>query len=254
MKKNQKKSIAILAFGLIGLIGTYNALMINSDSQLSAKDAKHFKRLDEMNGVVKAGRSLAVTTEWHKVEKSQTVKEIAPALAQKTAASVEQNITAPEATINDTLNLQLVEVANPKKWQQGVKAGEFNGSLATNNGIIESLNVALPEGMNVEISFSEMTGNVFEYDLNGEVYSGMMYQVDQNSYMVSMTNGPLEGTRLRFNGEAVDGQNQAELAQSYLAENHNIEIGNFDEEAPAPAIEVASETTVSSVEAASFQF
>lgn len=253
MKKNQKKSIAILAFGLIGLIGTYNALMINSESHLSAKDAKHFKRLDEMYGVVKAGRSLAVTTEWHKVEK-QAVKEIAPVVAQTKTASAEVKATENEATINDVLNLQLVEVVNPKKWQQGVKAGEFNGSLATNNGIIESLNVALPEGMNVEISFSEMTGNVFEYDLNGEVYSGMMYQIDQNSYMVSMTNGPLEGTRLRFNGETVDSQNQVELAQSYLAENHNVEIGNFGDHAISSEMEVAVETTTSNVETASFNF
>jgi len=38
---------------------------------------------------------------------------------------------------------------------------------------------------------------VFEYDINGEIYSGMMYQVDQKSYMVALTNSPLEGTRLR---------------------------------------------------------
>ena len=254
MKKNQKKSITIIALGLMCLVGTYNAIMINSESHLSAKDAKHFKRLDEMLGVVKAGRSLAVTTEWHKVEKKEVPKAAAIVAAPKAEIKAEAEVTASQATINESLNLQLVEVINPKKWQQGVKAGDFSGSLATNNGIIESLNVALPEGMNVEISFSEMTGNVFDYDLNGEVYSGMLYQVDQNSYMVSMTNGPLEGTRMRFNSEAVDNQSQVEQAQSYLAENHNVEIGNFGEEVPAPAMEVATETTISSVEAASFQF
>jgi hypothetical protein len=72
--------------------------------------------------------------------------------------------------------------------------------------------------MKIEISFSEMTGNTFEYDLNGQIYSGLMYQVDQNSYMITLTNGPLEGTRLRFAGESTDAQSQQEQTQAYLAE------------------------------------
>jgi hypothetical protein len=141
----------------------------------------------------------------------------------------------------------LVEVINPKKWEKGVKASDFGGSIATNNGIIESLSANLPENMNIEISFSEMTGNVFEYDLNGKVYSAMMYQVDQSSYMVTMTNGPLEGTRMRFAGEAAD-------TNTYLAETHNIEVGAFGEEMDAVQPEVEAETSIQTAEAASFNF
>jgi hypothetical protein len=63
--------------------------------------------------------------------------------------------------------------------------------------VIENLIVSLPQGEGITVSFSELAGNVFEYDINGEIYSGMMYQVDQKSYMVALTNSPLEGTRLR---------------------------------------------------------
>lgn len=76
-----------------------------------------------------------------------------------------------------------------------------------------------------------MSGNVFEYDLNGELYSGMMYQVDQNAYMVTLTNGPLEGTRLRFS--SVDPVVEQQDNQVKLAEN-NVEIGSFGSAQPAP--------------------
>jgi hypothetical protein len=70
--------------------------------------------------------------------------------------------------------------------------------------------VSLPNGEGLDVSFSEMTGNVFEYDVDGEVYSGMMYQVDQHAYMVTLTNGPLEGTRLRFSStQSLEDQPQA---------------------------------------------
>ena len=66
--------------------------------------------------------------------------------------------------------------------------------------------------------------NVFEYDVNGEVYSGMMYQVDQNAYMVTLTNGPLEGTRLRFSAQ--QSAEEQQQIQDNLAQN-NVDIGEF---------------------------
>lgn len=241
MKKNNNKNIAIFAFSLLAMIGTYNAVVINTGSHLT-DNTKSFNR---MFGVVTEGRTPAVNTQWTKLSKIDTavVKS-----ASKTVTSVTEE-AASIATIQDSLDLKLVEVINAKKWEKGVKAAEFSGSIATNGGIIESLNASLPEGMNIEIAFSEMTGNTFEYDLNGEVFTGMMYQVDQGSYMVTMTNGPLEGTRLRFAGDV-----PAEQAQAYLAETHNVEVGSFGEEV-APQAEVSSEEApTQTAETASFNF
>src|SRR5690606_5377797 len=78
-----------------------------------------------------------------------------------------------EAAVKEDLNLSLTGVINPKKWQQGLNNTQFSGSLTTNQGVIETLEASLPNGEGVSVSFSEMTGNVFEYDLNGELYSGM---------------------------------------------------------------------------------
>src|SRR5690606_11973779 len=100
-----------------------------------------------------------------------------------------------EAAVQEELTLSLSGVSNPKKYPQGLTNEKFNGNLTTNAGVIESLNVSLPNDEGLSISFSEMNGNVFEYDFQGELYSGMMYQDAPNSYVVSLTNGPLEGTR-----------------------------------------------------------
>ncbi len=247
MKNNQKKNLTLIALGFIALVGTYNAIMINSGSV--ASNHSTFKRIDEVFGVVKQGRSIAVSTDWRKVTKAELAKPIIKTSAQTPSVENTESV-ATVAAVSSTLNLKLVEVINPKKWEQGVKSSDFSGAIATNNGIIESLNASLPEGQSIEIAFSEMTGNVFEYDLNGSVYSGMMYQVDQNSYMVTMTNGPLEGTRLRFAGETVD----TSESQNYLAENHNVEVGTFGEEAEAQVIETETQETTQMAEASSFNF
>jgi hypothetical protein len=222
-----KKTLASFVAVLFVLTGTYNAVVINSESQLSSSDVKFVKRLDEVYGVTIAGRQVAASVQWQKVAPTAQKKIVSPevtiAKKQNTPTSAPE-VIIPAAAVQEELSLSLVEVINPKKWQQGLPAAQFNGTLSTNNGVIEDLNVSLPNGEGMSVSFSEMTGNVFEYDLNGELFSGMMYQVDQNAYMVTLTNGPLEGTRMRFSTHTpLEEQQQT---QQYLAEN-NIEAGSF---------------------------
>lgn len=240
--KNKNKAMALALAGLFVLTGTYNAVVINSDSHLSGSEVKFVKRLDEVYGVTVAGREVATSVNWQKLAPSQIINKKAP-IVQTVAKVDDSSETAPAvelipaAAVQEELTLALVEVINPKKWQNGLPAAQFNGSLSTNNGVIENLAVALPNGEGVSVSFSEMTGNVFEYDLNGELYSGMMYQVDRSAYMVTLTNGPLEGTRLRFSTQSPAEEQQQ--TQELLAES-NIEIGTFGSE-PVQAQELSPE-------------
>jgi len=64
-----------------------------------------------------------------------------------------------------------------------------------------------------------------------------------------MTNGPLEGTRLRFAGEASDAQ-----TQNFLASNHNIDMGTFSEESEAPSLESENEAQIQTADAQTFNF
>lgn len=235
-KLHKNKTVAFMAFGLFMVIGTYNAVVINSESHLAGTDIKFVKRLDEIYGVTVSGREVAASVNWQKLSPQEVADQKVKLQPRQVIQTVSTSNSAPEtsagdivpaAAVQEELSLNLVEVINPKKWQKGLTNTQFTGSLATNNGTIESLNVSLPNGEGVSVSFSEMVGNVFEYDLDGELYSGMMYQIDQGAYMVTLTNGPLEGTRLRFLADAPIEQQQT---QEMLAENNGLEVGNFGQE------------------------
>ena len=242
--KNNTKSLLITGFIAIMGFGTYNALMINSTSGLG--QASPIKRLDEMNGVVIQGRSIAVEKKWQKLS---TVKAASHSPKQITtiASSASEVVSRETPVLQGTLELKLAEVINPKKWNQPLNATQFSGSVVANDGIIESLNVSLPGLDSVSVSFTEMNGNIFEYEYAGEAYSGLMYQVDQSSYMVTLTNGPLEGTRMRFQGQAVD----QEQAQQFLAEVHQVEVGSFGSD---DQVEPFLQPMEESVQASGFNF
>ena len=230
---NSRQIMAGLTLSFLMVTGTYNAIVINSESGIAGSDIQFAKRLDEVYGVVHSKRDVANSMSWQKLSIKQAAiykAQNPDNFLQKSVASAggESNpVEAPaQAAVQEDLNLNLTAVINPKKWQQGLNNTQFNGSLSTNQGVIESLNVALPNGDGLSVSFSEMTGNVFEYDYNGELYSGMMYQESQNSYVVTLTNGPLEGTRMTFTSEAsVESQMQQEDSQRMLAENTDYEAG-----------------------------
>ena len=193
---NKKRWIGL---GLFVCIGTYNAVVINTSSYGSKPEIE----LAELESLY-PGRVVATGSSWKKLSKNEV---------QKTRNQIDLNETKSpviaEAAIKDDLKLNLIEVSNPKKWKNGLASSDFDGSLATADGVLESFEVSLPGDEEISIAFIEMNGNVFNYDLNGEVYSAMIFQADQNSYLVTFTNGPL-----------------AAVHQT-LSEEHNIEVGNF---------------------------
>lgn len=230
MKISQKqlKSLFFISLTAVMAVGTYNALIINSHSDMSGISSN--KRLDEMFGDVKVGRAIAVEAKWQKlsVVKAATVQAVIPSNTITTVAS--SDVTpSNEAFIQESLELNLTEVVNPNRYKKPLSAKDFSGSVVANNGIIESLNVSIPGVEGISVAFGELSGNVFEYEHAGQVYSGLMYQVDAGSYMVTLTNGPLEGTRMRFNSQ-IPKEDAVEQNQQFLAETHNVEPGNFGSE------------------------
>ena len=214
------------------MVGTYNAVVINSESSISGADMRFVKRLDEIYGNIDYNRNAASTTQWQKLGDApvtQVVKTARSAPAQVTRRSAEGAgaVEITSAAVQENLQLNLVEVMNPKKYKDNLSPDKFTGSLETNNGVIESLSVSLPNGEGLSVSFSEMSGNVFEYDMNGELYSAMMYQVDTTSYMVTLTNGPMEGTRLKFTGAPSQEQTEAnEVAKQEAELKDDRQLGN----------------------------
>ena len=215
MKKHLKRVLGAAIGGFLGL-GLLNAFIINHHSELEGH-ITYVKGLDEMYGVTQPGRILATKSNWKKIESEDS--NIAPE-----AQNYAQEQGTPPSAIGEDLSLGLVEVINPKLWAKGLPSADFSGDLQTSNGTIESLSVNLPGREQISISFAEMNGNVFQYDYAGEIYSGMLYQVDPKSFMVTLTNGPLEGTRMRFVEEFTP--EQVEIKET-LKEEHNLEVGFF---------------------------
>lgn len=224
MKKHLRK-ILVAGVGGFFLLGITNAFIISHQSELNG-DITYVKGLDEMYGITQPGRILATKSNWEKIE-TPVIDEVV--ISRDKAIAV----AAPGPAINEDLRLELVEVINPKIWSKGLPNTEFAGDLETSGGRIESLSISLPEKEEISISYAEMNGNVFEYDYSGEIYSGMLYQVDPNSYMITLTNGPLEGTRLRF----VTGfsPEQVEITHT-LKDEHNLEVGFFGDNQPKPEV------------------
>jgi len=236
---NSKQIFASLALGFLVMTGTYNAIVINSESSISGSDYRLAKRIDEIYGTTGYNREVAAAKGWQKLKPSSVAvtKLKLPSAVNYTKTAVTESspsVASSQAAVKDDLSLNLSAVINPKKWPQGINNAQFNGSLTTNQGVIESLSVTLPNEEGLSISFSEMNGNVFEYDFEGELYSGMMYQEGPLSYVVSLTNGPLEGTRLTFTGEpSVEMQLQKEENDRILAERNDSMAGEATE-TPAP--------------------
>ncbi len=207
---------------LFTVIGTYNSVVIDSKSVLDNAHHSLVKRLDH-EGVNRPARMVASTVKWQKIRPVAPQKQVAIIRQELTPA---QNSIAAEAVVSEDLNLVLVEVINPEKFKDGLASTDFSGMLTTNGGQIETLEVSLPEGLGVSVSYSEISGNVFEYESNGETQSGMVYQVDQNAYMVSFTAGAMAGTRLRFQStEAI----QTETQNTELADASS-DVGQFGQE------------------------
>ena len=231
-----------LTLGFLCVTGSYNAFVINSESIISGNDIRFAKRLDEVYGVVVSKREVANSMAWQKLSvrqaaiyKNTGALSVPSFKALGASDEAQQSEGYTQAAVQEELSLNLTGVINPKKWQQGLNNSQFSGSLSTNQGVIESLSVSLPNGEGVSVSFSEMSGNVFEYDFNGELYSGMMYQENQNSYVVTLTNGPLEGTRLTFTGEiSTDSQSGQPIeSENVVADNNNTEaISGLDQGNP----------------------
>ncbi|MFA5583174.1 MAG: hypothetical protein WDA09_03085 [Bacteriovoracaceae bacterium] len=207
---------------LFTAIGTYNSVVIDARSSLDGSQYTLVKRLDSQ-GINRPARMVASTVKWEKLRPIVPQKQVAQLPSQVKETPTEE--VAITSSIAEDLNLSLVEVINPEKFKDGLAVSDFYGVLTTNGSQIETLDISLPQGLGISISYSEISGNVFEYDMNGETFSGMLYQVDQNAYMVSFTAGELAGTRLRFQAS-----NIMEETMNTSEQVAEVDVGQFGQE------------------------
>lgn len=231
------KSVTIIASMMLFALGTYNAMFMSSLDFMSDSEIKFAKRLDEMNGRIVAAK--APYTNWtslvnvNKPKKKPVIvapkivkKKVFKKKVKKVAAKI-SNKPAPvvaQPAIKKSLDLQLVELYNVKRYKKPLTSGDFTGELYSANGIIETLSVQLPNNEEIDISFAEMAGNVFNYEMDGNKFSGMMYEVSSGTYMVTLTNGPFSGTRMKFMNDNVQINNTFANNNGYAQDNYDQEV------------------------------
>lgn len=201
-----KSALLMMAFVMVGL-GTYNAVFMNSTSFMDQNKIVSIKRLDEVDGrLIAAQRPL----EWKSIAPARpepviVARKEVKKVKQVEAKEVEESaVQVVEAVIKNELDLSLKEFYSAKKYQKYVDVNSFEGSLIASAGVIESMEVIMPDGESLFISLAQMKGNIFSYEHDGADYNAMIYEVGQGSYMVTLNDGPFAGARMKFTG-MVDG-------------------------------------------------
>jgi hypothetical protein len=134
--------------------------------------------------------------------KKVIVKKIVPKKETNTKRVVETSPVEAPAYIQEDISLELIEYYNPNKFSSILKIGEgdnpVTGVLEAANGVVEKIDVTLPDGESLFVEYGEMKENKFTYTVNGEKLRGIIYKIDAQSYMVSLDEGPHKGTRMKF--------------------------------------------------------
>jgi hypothetical protein len=244
---------ATAAFGiLLFVVGTYNTVTLNAVSYMNDNEIKFVKRLDEITDKVMAVKE-SINMNFLNKYAARPAKKIAKkkVVAKKRVAKAIAPIKSKRfaAVITQDLELDLVEVFNSKLFKAGLSSADFSGKVFASNGVIESLEVSLPNNQSIEVGYTEMAGNVFKYEVDGQSYSGMMYEVKKGQYMVTLANGPYQGTRMKFQGYVEESnyddtdRNVANNQDQYVDEydkqfvNEGANLGNSDNYANEKKVE-----------------
>lgn len=212
MKLLSVKPLLLLITLAIIISGVHNSLDFNQNS-FEYDEFAHIKSLEDLTDDME----IAQNKKSFQFDKSQPVakKIIAKKKVSKktTKAKVAESVMeeAP-AYIQDDISLDLIEYYNPNKFSSILKVGEGNNSvtgvLEAANGVVEKIDVTLPDGESLFVEYGEMKENRFNYTVNGAKLRGIIYKIDAQSYMVSLDEGPYAGTRMKF-------KNSRELDTTY---------------------------------------
>lgn len=168
---NRFKQVTILVIFFVGL---YNLLAIEDDTKV----------IEQKTTIVSYKKTKPNQNQPESISKPQTIQP-------------EQISTNPEEeTITrypESVSLVLTDVFS----SSNLFVTSFNGELYVSESSIESLSFYINNKF-YEIPLVNINNNTFEYELDGELISGMAYQTDSAQYIISFVNGPLEGIKLEF--------------------------------------------------------
>lgn len=153
----------------------------------------------------------------HRTVLAAKVRKQAPAMAksstsdvQKVNSKIQQSFDKDAvATIQEDLNLKLVEAFNAHKFKTILDDKQVEGQLTANNGVIENLDAIFPNGDEISVNLSEMRGNTFSFEKDGQMNSGIIYQSQPNVYVVTFSAGEYVGVRLKYSSSSSSENNSS---------------------------------------------
>lgn len=238
--KTFQNSVLTLAFGFFLSLGFYNAMVVNSDSFMhEVSDIKFVKRLDEIHGRVEFGRMAASSIEWKKLNETKEIPT-------KQVVAKNQIIKAKHKVVNQAqtklpppaISQDLDMVVSNVFFKGPMDATKVSGGAKLVDGMIEEINVVLPDGQLIEIQTRErMVGNVFQYEdtETRELKSGMFYEVKKGTYMITLTNDSnFPGLRVELK---TDESNEVAYNEQFY-ENVNFNSENIEVENDVQKVEL----------------
>lgn len=243
------KRLSILLGIIVITLGLFNSLKVNSNQALlSFSGADLNKRLDEMHGRIRVGRRAASIQSWHKIKKTAKVND-QKVISKKTTVVDNSANFIPDPAISEDLELKVTKAFIKEELAQG----SFSGSARTVDGIIEEINIELPDGEMIDIFTNErMVGNVFQYQdkFSGEMKSGMFYEVKRGTYMITLANDSrYQGARFEFqvNGGVVSNDTY-DAQYGYGQQNIMNELAQYPQDEYNSDAEYAAQNNDSSDE------
>ena len=201
--------VSIFASILIIIIsGVNNSIEMNTADFMGTKKAEA-KKVTELTDVMSLASKMGDYTidseiTPAQIAKAQRVKISFDVNNKRRPERVEQKEAPQSAYIQEEISLEIAEYFHPAKFEGQVLKVEnqelpVSGTLEASSGVIERLDVTLPDGESIFIEYASMTQNRFKFSSSdGDQYRGIMYKIDAITYMVSLEEGPHKGTRLKF--------------------------------------------------------
>lgn len=207
---NFNKSITLGIVGVLFFIGGLNSLSLYNDSFMDQMAPK-FKRLDEISDVYVVGRSVGAVGDWEAIGDGENVTPKQPEVISKKEQINEQETEAKTPPMVDGIvNLKLVEVFNAKKFSGSLAVTDFSGNIEISGSTIDTMSLRLPDMEPIEVYHAPVVNNkVFNYEVDYEKFSGVIFESEDSTFVVSFVNGPMRGTRLKFAKEFPKSEKQA---------------------------------------------
>lgn len=235
--KSVKKLINILITSTIIIACSLFALSIlaNYHSQNQVSNNTLPRRLDDLGVNAKKQIKLNFSKKIVRSVESAVAIKTVPA-NQTIAKSTEIANKSALADISEA-ELELVSVFNSKLYKGAADPSLFNGSLQILDGDIASIEVSLPNGEELNINYSALSGNTFSYEVDGEDYRGTIFRSsgkNNNTVIVTLNGGPFENTTLKFtNPQSTNDSEQTRMMAANIDQLPRVVVSenfNFSDE------------------------